>query len=79
MVQALVELDEGTNRVLNMVKAKYDFKDKGETIKFIVTEYAEMEGEPELKLEFIEKMQVIIRQRTIKVVNFAQRYGIAGH
>ena len=32
MVQALVNLDENTNRVLNIVKAKYDLKDKGEAI-----------------------------------------------
>lgn len=74
MVQALVQLDENTNRVLNIVKAKYSLKDKGEAIKFVVCEYAELEGEPELKPEFIKKMQEIIKQKSIKVDDFAKRY-----
>ena len=56
MVQALVELDDNTNRVLNIVKAKWGFKDKSEAIKFVVQEYAEYENEPELKPEFVQKM-----------------------
>ena len=76
MVQALVELDENTNRVLNMVKAKYDLKDKGEAIKFIVTEYIEFEDEPELRPEFIKKMEEIKKQKTIRVDNFAKRYSL---
>src|SRR3989344_2346580 len=48
MVQALIELDENTNRTLNVVKAKYNLRDKGEAIKFVVSEYIESE-EPELR------------------------------
>ncbi|MBI4438910.1 DUF2683 family protein [Candidatus Woesearchaeota archaeon] len=76
MVQALVELDENTNRVLNIVKAKYNLKDKGEAIKLVVSEYIEIEGEPELRPEFIEKMKRISRQKSIKVDDFASRYGL---
>ena len=74
MVQALVELDENTNRVLNIVKAKFGLKDKGEAIKLVVTEYAEHENEPELKLKFIQKMAEIQKQKSVKVDNFARRY-----
>ncbi len=76
MVQALVELDENTNRVLNIVKAKYDLKDKGEAIKVIVSEYIEFENEPELRPDFIKKIEEIKRQKSIKVNDFAKRYGI---
>lgn len=76
MVQALIELDENTNRVLNVVKAKFGLKDKGEAIKFVVSEYIDFEQEPELKPEFIAKMEKIRKQKTIKVKNFAARYGI---
>ncbi len=76
MVQALVELDENTNRVLNIVKAKYNLKDKGEAIRLVVSEYIEAEDEPELRPEFIEKMQQIVRQKSIKVDDFASRYGL---
>lgn len=76
MVQALIELDENTNRVLNIVKAKHSLKDKSEAIKFVVTEYVELEQEPELKPEFIRKMEEIAKQKTIRIDDFAKHYGI---
>jgi hypothetical protein len=76
MVQALVNINENVNRVLNIVKAKHDFKDKGEAIEFVVNEYIEMENEPALKVEFIEKMKQIEKQKSIKVDDFAKRYGL---
>ena len=76
MVQALVRMSDNTNRVLNVVKAKYDFKDKGEAIEFVVDRYIEQENEPELKPEFIEKMKKIKKQKSIHVDNFAKRYGL---
>ncbi|MBI4147187.1 DUF2683 family protein [Candidatus Woesearchaeota archaeon] len=76
MVQALIDLNENTNRVLNIVKAKYNLKDKGEAIEFVVSEYIESDGEPELKPEFIEKMEEIKKQKSIKVHDFATRYGL---
>lgn len=78
MVQALVEIDENTNRVLNSVKAKYNLRDKGEAIKLVVSEYISYEDEPELKPEFIEKMRQIARQKSIRVDDFAKRYGLKG-
>lgn len=76
MVQALIDLNENTNRVLNIVKAKYNLKDKGEAIEFVVSDYIENEGEPELKPEFIKKMEEIKKQKSIKVYEFAERYGL---
>ena len=76
MVNALIRLDENTNRVLSIVKAKYGFKDKGEAVEFVVEKYIETEEEPELKPEFIEKIREIERQKSIKVENFSKRYGL---
>ena len=76
MVNALIKLDENTNRVLNVVKAKYGFKDKGQAIEFVVERYIEAEEEPELKPEFIEKIREIERQKSIKVEDFSKRYGL---
>lgn len=67
MVQALVNLNENTNRVLNIVKAKYDLKDKGEAIEFVVREYIETENEPELRPEFIERAKKIMKQKKISI------------
>lgn len=66
MVQALVEIDENTNRVLNVVKAKYGLKDKGEAIQIVVEKYIEEENEPELRPEYLEKLQKIRKGRYIK-------------
>ena len=74
MTQALIKLNENINRVLNIVKAKYDLKDKSETIEFIVKKYIEYENEPELKPEFIEKMKKIKKEKSIRVDDFAKRY-----
>ena len=76
MVQALVEIDENTNRVLNIVKAKYGLKDKGEAIQIVVERYIEEENEPELRPEFIEKIKQIEKQKSIRVKDFAKRYGL---
>ena len=76
MVQALVEIDENTNRVLNVVKAKYGLKDKGKAIALVVEKYVEEENEPELRPEFIEKMKLIQKQKSIRVRDFAERYGL---
>jgi hypothetical protein len=76
MVQALVELDNNTNRVLNVVKAKYGLNDKGAAIGFIVGEYIETQKDPELKPEFIKKIEKIKKQKSIKVKDFAKRYDL---
>ncbi|MCX6706899.1 MAG: DUF2683 family protein [Candidatus Woesearchaeota archaeon] len=76
MVQALVEIDDNTNRVLSIVKAKYNLKDKGEAIELVVTRYIEEEDEPELRPEFIEKIEKIKKQKGIKVADFARRYNL---
>ncbi len=77
MVQALIHINENVNRVLNIVKAKYDFKDKGEAIEFVVNEFIENENDPQLKTEFIEKIKKIQKQKSIKVDDFAKRYGLS--
>ncbi len=77
MVQALVEIDENTNRVLNVIKAKYDLRGKGDAIEFVVNEYIAKEEEPELRPEFIKKMRRIEKQRPIRIgtiENLRKRY-----
>jgi len=76
MVQALIELDENTNRVLNVVKAKFDLKDKGDAIKLVVEKFVDYENEPELRLDFIQKFNEMQKKKTIKVDDFAKRYGL---
>lgn len=74
MVQALIELSQNTNRVLNIVKAKYELHDKGAAIEHIVNEYIDLMNEPELRPEFIKKIKQIQQQKGIKVDDFEKRY-----
>ncbi len=75
MVHALVNIDENTNRALNVVKARYGLRNKGDAIRVVVNSYIETE-EPELKPEFIEKMKRIEKQKSIRINDFAARYGL---
>lgn len=76
MVQALIELTNNTNRVLNIIKAKFGFKDKAEAIEYIVSEYIEFENEPELRDDFLKKFEEIKKQKSIRVTDFGKRYGL---
>lgn len=76
MVSALVKLSDNANRVLNIVKARFGLKDKGEAIELIISKYSEEENEPELKEDFIRKFKEIEKQRSIRVEDFSKRYGI---
>ncbi len=57
MVQAVVKLSEHSNRILNIVKAKYGLRDKSEAIEKITTEYEQEILEPELRPEFISSVK----------------------
>lgn len=66
MVQAVINIPDETNRVLNIVKAKYGLKDKSQAIKIIVDNYQANFLEPELRPEFVKKIKSIEREKFIK-------------
>jgi len=76
MVQALVNISERANRILNIIKAKYGLRDKSEAINKMAEEYELQILEPELRPEYIEKLEKISEERAIKVESFAERYGL---
>jgi len=49
MVNALIQLDSKSNKVLNIVKAKYGLKNKGEAIQYVVRKYVERQNDPDLR------------------------------
>ena len=59
MVQAMIRITDQTNRVLNIVKAKYNLNDKSQAIDMVVSEYSESLMEPYLKPEYIQKIKTI--------------------
>ena len=57
MVYALLNISEHTNRLLNVVKAKYGLKTKAQAIEKMAMEYESEVLEPNLRPEFVEEAQ----------------------
>ena len=72
MVQAMININEEVNRVLNIIKAKYGLKDKSEAINLVVKEYEESFLELELRPEYVEKLNRIKKQKGIQFKNMAE-------
>ena len=56
MIQARVKMSDRTNQVLNIVKAKYNLKDKSAALDLVVAQYEEKILEPRYSPELIKKM-----------------------
>ena len=76
MVNAMINISEQANQILNIVKARHNFKDKSEAIEFVAMEYGGDILEPELRPEFIEKMKKRQLEPTIKVKDFRKHFGL---
>ena len=79
MVQAIVNISENTNHILNIVKARYNLKDKSEAIEKVVLSYGGELLEPELRPEFIQKIGQVSQEKTVKIGTlnkFSKRYGL---
>ncbi len=77
MVQAIININKKANRILNIVKAKYDLKNKSEAINIVTEEYAEEILEPQLRPEYIKKLGKIKKEKSVKVGslgNLRKRY-----
>jgi hypothetical protein len=75
MVQAIININDSANRVLNIVKAKHGLRTKSEAINIVVNEYGKTLLEPELRPEFIEKMKTRQKEKTVKITDFGSHYG----
>jgi hypothetical protein len=69
-----VTIDDRTNQILNILKAKYGLRDKSQAINLMAQQFEERVMEPELRPEFIESLKHSQSEKTIKVKNFAERY-----
>ena len=66
MVQGIIQIDEREDRILNIVKAKYGLKNKSEAIALIAQIYEESFLEPQLRPEYIQKLEKIRKGKFIK-------------
>jgi len=56
-IQAMIEIPQEVNHILNIIKARYGFKTKSEAIAKVVIMYGAEILEPELRPEYIEKLR----------------------
>ena len=69
MAMARVVFDEYSNRVINVVKAKYDLKDKSEALNKFIHMYGGEEIDLDAKEEYVQKVQEIVDKHYIKHSN----------
>lgn len=67
MVQAIIDVNERTNWLLNLIKAKYSLRTKSESIDKLAEEYEENLLEPQLRPEYARKLKRIEKEKTIHV------------
>ncbi len=66
MVQNIIQIGEREDRILNIVKAKFGLKNKSEAVAFIAQKYEDSFLEPELKPEYLKKLEKIRKGKYIK-------------
>ncbi|MCX6667737.1 MAG: DUF2683 family protein [Euryarchaeota archaeon] len=76
MVQAIIDINEKTNRILNILKAKYGLKDKSQAIDIMAQQYEKELLEPELRPEYIKKMKKRQKEKTIEIKDFRKHFGL---
>lgn len=74
MVNAMINISEQANQILNIVKAKHSLKDKSQAIDYVVLSYGGDLLEPELRPEFVEKMQKRNLEKTVKIKDFKKHF-----
>lgn len=57
MVKAIIDVKPETNKVLNIIKAKYGLKDKSQAIDMMAEEYEEKILELELRPKVLESFK----------------------
>jgi hypothetical protein len=72
MVQAMINISKHTNHILNIIKAKYELKNKSEAIDLMAERYEEEIMEPELRPEYVRKMEKVGKEKVIHVGSVAE-------
>ncbi len=64
MTQAIVDITEEANNILNIVKARHSLRNKSEAINEVALRYGAEILEPELRPEFIARMRARANEPT---------------
>ena len=72
MVQSIIDIEDKEDRILNIVKAKYGLKNKSQAVAILAKIYEESFLEPELRPEYIKKLNKIEKEKGIPFKNIAE-------
>ena len=72
MVQAFIDINERANRIINILKAKYGLKDKSQAIELAMDIIEKEHLEPELRPEYLEKLQKIRKGKYTKFTSIEE-------
>lgn len=67
MVKALIDISNNTNRILKVIKASYDLKDKSQAIDIMAKEYDELVFIPKIKTSYLKKYKKISKEKNIYI------------
>ena len=59
MTQAIISLGNTQDRLLNIIKGKYGFKNKSDTVNFVIEKFGEELLEPELRPAYVQKIKIL--------------------
>ena len=76
MVKAIVDINEPANRILNIVKARDNLKDKSEAINLVLHIYGKEFLEEELRPEFIKELLAAQNEETVKIDDWNSHFGL---
>lgn len=76
MVKAIVNIDESANRILNIVKAKENLRDKSDAINLILNLYGMEMMEPELRPDFIKELLASQNEKVVKISDWNKHFGL---
>lgn len=55
-MKAIIDIPQEVNQSLNILKAQLGFRNKSETIAYVVSKFTESEMEPEIRPEYAKKI-----------------------
>ena len=61
MVQAIINVGDREDRILNIVKGKYGLKNKSDAMNFVINKFEEELLEPQLRPEYKVKLAKIMK------------------
>jgi hypothetical protein len=59
MVQVRINIEDKTNKILKEIQSEYNLKNKSQTVEFLIERYGKKLLNPELRPEYIKKLQKI--------------------